>query len=196
MRCLPLFFLIAVATHSFAGDYPKQITVDYDGMIIEIQVDGDLRAKPAVLIDLMGNHKSLPHFMPLVARSGLIARRADGRERIRADLHVCILFVCRNLRQVLDVTWRRGGGHADIVAHLSDFRSGRIDWQVIGAEDGPSRLRIEARFEPRRTVPTLIGSWLVERKIRREIEAGLQKLEAVADGRRGGFARPGFPERH
>lgn len=182
MRGLLLIFLLAVAPPSVADDRQRRIDVEYDGRVIDIQIEADIRAPLANVRALMRDHKALPHFLPMVSRSDIVATRPDGAIRTRADLHACVLFVCRELRQVLDLRYEDSGGSAVTVPMLSDFRSGRVDWRTEDGPDTSSRLVLTARFEPRRTVPLVFGPWLVKRKIRREIEAGLQRLEGIAIG--------------
>ena len=177
MRCLLLVVLLSVTPPSAAGDSQHRVDVIYDGKVISIHVEADLHARPALLREIINDYDSLSLLLPMISYSELMTRRSDGGARVRTDIRVCVLFICRIFRQVVDVSWHGNGGLAKTLPTQSDFHAGQLEWEVDGLEDGPSRLIIEARYEPRASVPPLIGPWLVQRKIRREVAAGLHELE-------------------
>lgn len=160
----------------------RAIDVRHEDGLIDIHVVADLRAPLAEVRSLFEDHDALPLFMPMVERSTVIDERADGTVRRRADMRVCLFFICRDLAHVLDVRREGGGGEAATVPQLSSFRSGTVEWLVTAGPGETSRLIVAARFEPRRSVPPLIGSWAVKRKIGREIEMALRRVEASATG--------------
>lgn len=115
-----------------------------------------------------------------IRESTVLARAPTGGTRLRLQMYSCVLFFCRTLTTVKDITERSDG---TIVAHFdaaqSDFREGTEQWRLL-AEGRQTRLQYDAQLVPAFYVPPVIGPWLLKRKIRELLETSAVKFEALA----------------
>lgn len=118
------------------------------------------------------------HFQSI--RESEILSRTPDNLRLRLQLHSCVLFFCRTVTQVKDITEQADGTiSARIDPELSDFREATERWQIT-AEDGQTRLQYEAELEPTFYVPPLIGPWIIKHEIRETLKTGALKFEELA----------------
>lgn len=126
--------------------------------------------------------QNMPKINPSVESLQILPGAKPGVIRIATDVKVCALFYCRVLHQVQDMTvtpLSNGGDmHADVLPDQSDFRYGRADWRFrsIGAD---TQLQFQAEMEPAFWIPPVLGTWVVEKSLRRQAEetgTGIERL--------------------
>jgi hypothetical protein len=91
-----------------------------------------------------------------------------------------VLFFCRKILQVKDVSRLQGG---DIFTHIVPdghyFESGWEHWRLVGNEKG-TRLHYRAELVPQFNLAPLIGPWILKNKLRRSLLWAAEKAEALA----------------
>ena len=103
-----------------------------------------------------------------------------GRLRVRSVVRVCILIFCKRVVQVQDVTLV--DDHtvvATMVPGAGDFRAGLSRWELT-AVGAATELHFTQVFEPDFWVPPLIGPWLIEKKLVREVAETAMYIEVKA----------------
>jgi hypothetical protein len=102
------------------------------------------------------------------------------KHRVHTVIRVCILFFCRSVTQVQDISQQAGGRiEAVILPALSDFRQGHARWDLAAAGTG-TIMHFNAELEPAFWVPPIIGPWLFERQLIREVRESTAIMEARA----------------
>ena len=152
----------------------------------KVQMNVALSAPPQRVFAALEDYQALPRINPDVREVRILARQPDGLVRLYTRIHACVAFFCRTLRQVQDMR-AEGDGHggridARIVPEQSDFSAGVAHWRVRACRSGWSCLRFDAELQPKFWVPPLIGSLLIEHKMRQEAVATAAGLERIARG--------------
>ena len=90
-------------------------------------------------------------------------------------------MLCRKVRKVSTVSINAYGAIVyTTVPAQSDFKRGRE--QVIIMAQSPRRTRVtyNAALEPDFFVPPLIGTWLIKRHVRQNLEESMERVEELA----------------
>lgn len=171
--------LLAVLSIGYAGEV-LETEVLHDAGKYTVRFDVRLAAPPERLKHYLTDYDNYATYFASIKESRVLNRAADGTLRVRLQLSSCILFFCRTVNLVRDITEQPDG---TIIARVdparSDFRETIEQWRVTD-DHGNTRLRYRAELIPTFYVPPLIGPWLVKRQIRAALEAGAEKLEALA----------------
>jgi hypothetical protein len=99
-----------------------------------------------------------------------------GAVRVRTEFRDCVVFFCKTMMLIHDVTVSENDVRADVVSEGSDFRNGFLRWSINGLGDGGSHVVFNAVMEPDFFVPPLIGSFLVGKALRKQALATAQNL--------------------
>jgi hypothetical protein len=125
-----------------------------------------------------------------------LAPTGRGEPRVRSVIESCVLFFCRQLVQVEDVTEPDANTIVTtIVPGAGDFKSGSTLWRLTA--EGPcarTRLHYEATRVTDFWVPPLIGPWAVKSKMREQLEYSILAVERLANPNAGALvASPPAP---
>ena len=100
--------------------------------------------------------------------------------RIRTVLHDCILFFCRDIVRVEDVT-QFGDEKLEVylVPMMSDLRSGHAAWTLTEAPSGTT-VFYEASMQPKFWVPPFIRSVVLTKKFKNRVLESIEHLQRAA----------------
>jgi len=154
--------------------------VTHDAGVYRMSVDINIQAPPLVVHQRITDYAHLPEINPSIEESEILQVLGPYRHRVRSIVNVCILFYCRRVNQVQDITQaNRNTIMAVTLPELSDFRRGLALWWL--RENGAAtRLQFSAEFEPDFWVPPLIGPWLIKRKLVYEVAETARRIERTA----------------
>ena len=139
-----------------------------------------LDAETARVRELMTDYDHLDRLSAIVTRSRVLAVRPDGSRRIRLDMRACVLFLCKTVRRVQDVeTHANGDITTRAVPSLSDFSHAEEHWRIVPQGNG-TRIRYDAHMVPDFFVPPILGPWLLQRALRRDLLGAAALLESLA----------------
>ena len=117
---------------------------------------------------------------PSIVESEILGKPDASSTRVKTLVNDCVFFFCQNILRVEDV---REVGDADIytviVPQLSNVRSGTTHWQILpmGAK---TRINYDMTLEPGFIVPPLIGSHIIEKKLKEETLICFNNIEHIA----------------
>jgi len=171
--------LLLIPAGSFAGQVLES-RVDYDGDVFEMSAVALIDAPPGQVLGALTDYQHLSQVNPDIIESEILLVYSPTRHRVRSLLKTCILFFCKRIHQVQDITQVSDRViEAVNLPEGSDFEYGTMRWEL--AEQGDAtRMHFDAQLKPAFWVPPLIGSWLVKRKLVREITASTFMIEANA----------------
>jgi len=132
---------------------------------------------------LLTDYDHLSRINPVVQSSRRLDTGAQGPARVELHTTSCLLWFCRNLRQVQEVE-ERGDGILlvrDLPGH-SDFGVLNARWEITG-QGGATRISYEADMVPGFWLPPVVGPALMKRSIRRTALATIRNLERRAGHR-------------
>ncbi len=145
-----------------------------DVYTVYVVMDFDLPAQSirAVLTD----YAHLDRINDSITSSEIIGAQQNGALRVRTRFRNCVLFFCRRLQKVEDITEdEQGRIKVVIVPGSSNFRSGQASWEVRSTRSG-SRVIHRATLEPDLWIPPWMGTAILKNALRREIEKSFEGL--------------------
>ena len=156
-------------------------SVSRDGDIYSLSVTARIEAPPARVYGSITDFSNLPAINPSIEASTVLESQGN-RRRVHSVIRVCILVFCKRVQQVQDVTLVDSGTlEAVMVPGAGDFRGGDARWEIT-AEGAATELQFSETFEPDFWVPPVIGTWLIERELVREVAETAIYIEAIIDG--------------
>ncbi len=179
-RLIWALLCLALASGAAAAARIDRLDVERDAdayrVVMEARIDAPSPAVWAVLTDVAHLGDLSPSFREVEVLRGAPA----GIERVRTLTRFCMLFICRNVRQVQDFS-RPGPRrlHASVDAAASDLSAGEADWRLQAQGTG-ARLLFESRIVPRFWVPPVIGTWMIQRSLGAEAQVIVGSLERIA----------------
>jgi hypothetical protein len=151
-----------------------------DDGVYTLALTARIDAPPAIVQRLITDYDRLTELNPSLTESRVVLEHSPVKHRVHTVIQACILFFCRSVTQVQDIT-RDANGHIEalILPALSDFRQGFARWELAAAGNGTT-MHFSATLEPSFWVPPLIGPWLFERQLIREVRESTTIMEARA----------------
>ncbi len=171
LLCLPLLARAGVILDSSS---------ELDGGVYTLALTAHIDAPPATVQRLITDYDRLTEINSSLIKSRMVQEHSPVRHRVHTVIRACILFFCRSVTQVQDISQQAGGRiEAVILPAVSDFRQGHARWDLAAA-DGGTLMRFSAELEPAFWVPPVIGPWLFERQLIREVQESAAIMEARA----------------
>jgi carbon monoxide dehydrogenase subunit G len=139
-----------------------------------------VEAPTARVYDLLTDYDHLDRVSPVVQSSSRLKTRVGEPTRVELRSTTCLLWFCRNLRQVQEVDDRGDGVVVvrDLPGH-SDFRTLHARWEITG-HGRTTRVSYEAELVPGFWLPPLLGPALLKHSLRRTAVATIRNLERRA----------------
>jgi len=145
----------------------------------ELAITARINAPHDAVYRAITDYANLAAINPDIEVSELLATTPAGVAMVRTVIHVCILVFCKRVEQLQQVTQPDASSIvAVIVPEGSDFRSGLARWQLASPTAATTELHFTQTFEPDFWVPPVIGPWLIQRKLVREVTETAGYIEA------------------
>lgn len=178
MRLAPAVVLLLTLPVGGGAAELESLDVDFDGGHLSISARSRLAAGSEAAARALSDYHNLPALLPVIREVTILPETGDA-ERVSTVVEGCVWVFCKRLDHVMDVrsegryVWR-----GETVTALSDFRAGEARWRLepLGKE---TRLYFDASLEPRMSLPPVIGPWLLERRVRGEIEDAVAHMEGA-----------------
>jgi hypothetical protein len=163
------------ALASDSGD----VRIEKQDRAYEIRMSFDVQANPYRVRSVITDYRN-PARLSSAVREREIISQTGGVTRIGTELRGCVVFFCRTITLVQDVTESDDSVRADVVPDGGDFRSGYLLWSIVGAEGGRSHVVFEAVMEPGFFVPPIIGGFLVRSALEKHVTEIARNLASEA----------------
>ncbi len=172
--------LLLLPCMSLAGEVLDS-SVTRDDAVYSLSVTARVDAPSALVYRSITDFTNLAAINPSIVESRVLESRGD-RQRVRSVIRVCILVFCKRVVQVQDITLPDPRTvEASMVPGAGDFRAGSARWELT-AVGTATELFFTETFEPDFWVPPIIGTWLIERKLVREVAETALYIERMASG--------------
>jgi len=146
----------------------------------DIAIRARIDAPSDVVYRAITDYANLAVINPDIEASELLETSAANISRVRTVIRVCILLFCKQVEQLQSVTYPDADTiEAEIIPEGSDFRSGFARWRLSSPTAATTELQFTETFEPDFWVPPVIGPWLIERKLVREVTETAAYIEAL-----------------
>lgn len=116
-----------------------------------------------------------------VHESTRIRRMPDGADRVRIQMHPCVLFFCVRFSQVVEfhaVPERQLV--ADFDQRDSLFHFGQLRWRLAQTPDAGTDLVFDAELAPAFWIPPLLGPWVLKRALRKTATDIVMNLDRLS----------------
>jgi hypothetical protein len=173
-----LAVLLLVPAGATAGDILDASVTHTDGRY-DLAIRARIDAPSGTVYRAITDYSNLAAINPDIEVSELLGTTPAGVATVRTVIHVCILVFCKQVKQLQRVTHPDADSiEAVIIPEGSDFRSGRARWQLSSPTTTTTELQFVETFEPDFWVPPVIGPWLIQRKLVREVTETTAYIEA------------------
>lgn len=157
----------------------RDIHIEKQDRAYVIRMSFDVQANAYQVRSVITDYRNPARLSSTVRGREIISHKA-GVTRISTELRGCVVFVCKTMKLVQDVTESADSVRADVVPDGSDFRSGYLLWSIVGEESGRTRIVFEAAMEPDFFVPPLIGGFLIRSALEKQVTEIAQNLASEA----------------
>jgi hypothetical protein len=163
-----VFCLLCVPLVAGAGEVLDAQVMEDDGhyrVAISARIDAPLDVVYQVITDF----NNLVEINPSIVESNVLLAISPRKHRVETLVRVCILIFCKDVLQVQDIEQVDDSLITAVtLPGASDFKSGTAQWQLTN-RGGGTVLRFTQAFEPDFWVPAVIGPWLIERTLVKEM---------------------------
>lgn len=163
-----------------AGGEVVESSVVLDADVYAIDVLVRIEAPLEMVHQSITDYDHLTEINPSIIESFIIVKQGEGRYRVFTKIRLCVMFFCKEIAQTQDIV-EHGEAlvKATILPEMSDFESGSASWDLVVA-DGLTYMEFSARVDPSFWVPPLIGTWLFEREMTRQVLETASYMERQA----------------
>ena len=179
MRLLLLLCLTLFSIPSSAGEI-KSANVEHEGNDYRLDLVMQIDAGREGIVALLMDHENFKQLSEVMIESGLVQDAPEDKTRRRLVVETCIVFFCFKVVMVEDIEQPADGSIlAIMVPEQSDFKYGRTEWQIEPL--GPDRCKINYSFhlQPDFWVPPAIGPFFIKRKMIKEAQVSILKMESL-----------------
>lgn len=173
----------AITTQTVEAVDVRDIKVSHNDGRYRIFMRVDLATDATAAMDAFTHYPNLTQINPAVKRVDVLNEDGD-KARIRTNIKICILWLCKNVNQT-QVMHRRGLRlDATVVPNESDLKFGEAKWHVWDcSRDGRERacLTLHADLEPDFWVPPLVGPFVMKRMLAEEARITSRGIEKIAN---------------
>jgi hypothetical protein len=167
-----------IAPQAYAAEV-NMLHISQSGDSYRISFEAVVNAPARRVYEMLADYGRLDQLSPVIVAISVEPTPNGHGERVRSVLKSCIAFICREIKQVEDVTEPDAYTIvATVVPGQSDFKGGHCVWHI--ADEG-SRTRLH--YEATRTigfwVPGLIGPWLIKRTMHEHLTSSVAELERL-----------------
>jgi hypothetical protein len=157
-----------------------RLEVDQQADIYEIRVEMLIHAPADSVRAILTDYTNLDRLNASITSSRVIDGERDGATRVLTRIENCILFFCKKLQKVEDVTEDdQGRILVSMVPDSSSFRYGQASWELHDS-GGTTRVIHHARLEPDIWIPPWMGTAILKDALRREILESFETLDCLA----------------
>jgi hypothetical protein len=179
-RKMTILLLLQLFMLSAHASQLVRLVVDQKADIYEIQVEMMVDAPAENIRAILTDYANLDRLNESITSSRIIDGEHGGAVRVLTRIENCILFFCKILQKVEDVTEDDHGRIlVSLVPNSSNFRSGEATWELQDSGDS-TRVIHHARLEPDLWIPPWIGTAILKDTLRREIIESFETLDCLA----------------
>jgi hypothetical protein len=174
-----LLGLLFIPSFTGAGEVVES-SVALDAGIYSVEVLVRIEAPLEVVFQAITDYDRLTEINSSIEESYIVETQGADRYRVFTQVKFCVLFFCKQIRQVQDmVEYAPALVKATILPESSDFDSGSASWDLVGA-DVVTYMQFSTEVDPSFWVPPLIGTWLVEREMIKQVQETAMYIERRA----------------
>jgi len=140
-----------------------------------------LEASPEQVFKAASDFKNYNLLSPSVTKSEIVEYRPSDQLRVKLSMRSCVVMFCKTLYKVSEVNLTPISMISFIVIpSLSSFEEMSEELVLVRVPERKTRLHYIATVDPDFFIPPVIGPWLAEKFIKRELTISTQRIELEA----------------
>ena len=178
-RCAGVYILLWFFSSQVLA---TEIAIDHDAGRYQVQFTMETTLSAQEVYAKLTDFNHLNRVNPSILESKLLGVEPDGARRVYSMVRGCVFMFCENMRRV-ELVYEQAQGLivSKILPELSDFKSGWSRWRIHSSESG-AHIVYRAELEPSFRVPAMLGTWLVKKSIKKELEVTAAILRGKTNG--------------
>ncbi len=160
----------------------KHVNVQYQDGTYSLELDMVIEAKQPDAWKIITDYENLDRINTAIIKSEIL-NRDQNKLKHRLVTNTCILIFCNQVTLVEDI---EEINNTSIVTRIdptqSDFYFGITEWHLYPEGQNQTRIIYRKQMKPAFWIPPIIGTALVKRKLRTEIENSIRQIEILAAG--------------
>lgn len=172
-NALALLCFLLVSQASLGVDSGHQVQVTKEGDLYKLHVETLIAAPREVIHAALTDYDDLNRITPIITRSQLIEP-----DVVEIVMHGCFLVFCFDKVQTQRLSVTPYDVYGEIIPEKSDYKSGWSRWQLADHADGTAVI-LDSQFIPDFWVPPLIGSYMIQRSMERQVLHSIKALESL-----------------
>jgi len=174
LPCLLIFLVVINVSQAV------NVNVRYEKGTYHFVAEFTVEAAPKRVMQVLTDYENIADLNAAIHTSELLDSPNENVTRIRTILHDCILFFCRYITRVEDVTqFGDEKLEAYLVPMMSDLRSGYAVWTLTETPSGTT-VFYEANIQPKFWAPPFIRSIVLTKKFKKRILESVERLQNIA----------------
>lgn len=174
-----LLVLVVSSQSTFAGQVLDSHVSKYNDHYL-LRIDMLIDANAVRVRQLLTDYAHLDRLSHSITQSELLASNAPHFQ-VRVTAQGCILFFCRKLVQVQDITELHDGYILVTVRpEMSDFSFGKNMWRIRALDDR-TRVTYSSDLVPKVWIPPLIGTSIFKNQLLKKTRQLIDNLEQLAN---------------
>ena len=162
-----------------AGEVLDSYVGTHEGHYL-LRIDMIINANTERVHELLTDYAHLDRLSQSIIRSELLANNAP-HFRVRVTTDGCVVFFCRELVQVQDVSELPNGYIVvSVLPEMSDFAYSRNVWRIRALND-QTRVTYSSDLVPDFWIPPLFGTAIFKNKLLEESRQVIENLERLAN---------------
>lgn len=158
---LPLAFPLSAAEVS-------EVEIRREDDRYRLRVIARLDALPAAVWKSLTDFHHLERLHHSVHDSTHLRRMPEGVDRVRIQMHPCVLFFCVHFSQIVEF---QAVADRQLVADFDQrdslFHFGQLKWRLAQTPEAGTDLVFDAELAPAFWIPPLLGPWILKRTLRK-----------------------------
>ena len=173
--CVLLLWLnICVDSHA------AEANVRYEGKTYFLSAEFNVDAAPARVMEVLTDFENIADLNPAIIESEIQGSSKADSVRVRTVVQDCILFFCKSITRVEDITRSKNEKlEAIVLPLLSDLRSGYAEW-VLTQHMSDTIVKYDASMQPKFWIPPIIRSYVLKKKFEQRIFESVKLLQQKA----------------
>ena len=175
-----LVILIALFVGSLLAAELESVEIKYDGGRYKLVSESQLAAPIKAVFDVLIDYDKFNQISSVYRESGYTDPAPDGTPQVYTHIRGCILSFCKSIRRLerLEISppfYIR----ATVLPEHSDFNFSVSQWD-LESKDGGTYVTYSLEMEPAFWVPPVIGPWAIQRRLERDAQPALDRIERIA----------------
>ena len=168
-----------MSTRLVAGEL-VELALTYKQGVYHLNLIMILDATPEYIHEVVTDYEHIYHLNPSIVESEVLQTPDNSIVQVRTLVNDCVFIFCKEIHRVEEIRELQTGDiHSEIIPRLSNVKSGTTKWQFHPVGSG-TRVNYNLTLEPGFNVPPFVGTYIVKKKLKKEVLESFNNIERLA----------------